>query len=461
MKTRLWVIGIVLVGCAAAIACVTYSYPPISHGSVAPTVAPAAGSDEPFYDDLAPYGRWINVSGPGWVWSPYNVQAGWRPYQVGHWVFTDYGWTWASDEEFGSVVYHYGRWHQDPRYGWLWVPGTEWGPAWVAWHEGGGYVGWAPLPWQVSFRAEVGLDWGGVNISIEPSRWCFVNARYLVDPGLRGRIEPSSRNVTLVRVTRNITNYTFVDNRIVNEGVRVEAIGRAVGHTIPRYRVAQADSPEVSRGGKVRGEEFVVFRPDPSRGRGSQGRGVPPGHDELHHPRDFRQMGSQPEPAPAAGQPPTAPAGQPPTAQAGQPAPATEQPAANPAPPARGQSEPPARARGRKFFESMMQKETPRHVPQAAPPSQPAAPAQPGAPGQPAATAPAAGTQASTPPAGDQHGATTPPANQAPAKGQPAKGRGRGPKDDASKRGKPKPEAPKSDGSDADKAKTEKPNSDH
>src|SRR5207245_4370982 len=136
MKTRLWSIGIVLIGCAAAVACVSYPYTPVASAPVAPTAAPPGGSDQPFYDDLAPYGRWVYAAGPGWVWSPYNVQAGWRPYQVGHWVVTDYGWTWASDEQFGSVVYHYGRWNQDPSYGWIWVPGTEWGPAWVAWHEG-------------------------------------------------------------------------------------------------------------------------------------------------------------------------------------------------------------------------------------------------------------------------------------------------------------------------------------
>ena len=29
--------------------------------------------------------------------------------------------------------------------GWCWIPGTTWGPAWVNWRWGGGYVGWAPM----------------------------------------------------------------------------------------------------------------------------------------------------------------------------------------------------------------------------------------------------------------------------------------------------------------------------
>jgi hypothetical protein len=248
----------------------------------------SGAEDEPFYDDLAEYGEWVYVSGPGWVWSPYNTPTGWRPYQLGHWVYTDYGWTWASDESFGWAVYHYGRWCNDPEYGWVWVPGTEWGPAWVAWNEGSGWVGWAPLPWQVSWRAGIGLDWGGVNVSVAlaPSNWYFVQARHLVAPDLRYRVAPPARNVTLVNITQHVTNYIYVDNRIIDRSVTVEKIGRAVGHTIPRYRVRPADSPGSTPGGKVRGQEFVVFRPSPARGANSQRRAVPPGHDGGRPPAD-------------------------------------------------------------------------------------------------------------------------------------------------------------------------------
>src|SRR4029453_8442307 len=134
--------------CAFAMGCVTTTAERVYVQPAAPpavAVSVSGAEDEPFYDELAPYGEWVHVSGPGWAWVPYDTPAGWRPYQVGHWIFTDYGWTWVSDESFGWAFYHYGRWHMDPGYGWVWVPGTEWGPAWVAWHEGGGYVGWAPL----------------------------------------------------------------------------------------------------------------------------------------------------------------------------------------------------------------------------------------------------------------------------------------------------------------------------
>src|SRR3989454_2018458 len=404
MNMRSGGIGIVLIVCAAAIGCVTYQYPVNSSQPQAPVpeVAPAGGSDQPFYDDLAPYGRWVNVSGPGWVWSPYNVQADWRPYLVGDWVFTDYGWTGASDEQWGWAVYHYGRWHQDPSYGWVWVPGTEWGPAWVAWHEGGGYVGWAPLPWQV--RVEAGVNWAGVNISLQSSSWCFVNARNLVDPGLRNYVVPPARNVNLIQITQNVTNYTYINNRVVNQGVRVESIGRAVGHSIPHYRVAETETSESTRGGRVRGQEFEVFKPDPWRGRKSQGRADPPGHENRDRPRDWRGAQQQPEPAPAAARPASPPQGATPP-----------EPPAN----ARGQETPNRGrdqhdSRGRRFLDAVNGQQPPGRSPQDAPPAQPPAPNQPAnAPGQPAPAtsqnpggpAPPANARPANPGQGDQHGA--------------------------------------------------------
>ena len=135
MKMKLPGIVLLLAFCAAGLACVSVPYQPVQQRPVVVAAPPPGPEDQPVYEDLAPYGDWVYVSGPGWVWSPYGVEAGWRPYQVGHWVLTDYGWTWASDESFGWAAYHYGRWNEDPHYGWVWVPGTEWGPAWVAWHE--------------------------------------------------------------------------------------------------------------------------------------------------------------------------------------------------------------------------------------------------------------------------------------------------------------------------------------
>src|SRR2546429_2750366 len=82
----------------------------------------------------------------GRCWRPGRVDAGWRPYCDGHWQRTDAGCYWASDEPWGWATYHYGRWDRSVEFGWIWVPHTQWAPAWVSWRQGAGYVGWAPLP---------------------------------------------------------------------------------------------------------------------------------------------------------------------------------------------------------------------------------------------------------------------------------------------------------------------------
>jgi hypothetical protein len=99
---------------------------------------------ETFQEPLQPYGDWVVVGNYGRVWRP-RVDAGWRPYYYGRWEWTNEGWFWASDEPWGWAAYHYGRWAYDPYYGWVWLPGNEWAPAWVSWRVSGDVVGWAPL----------------------------------------------------------------------------------------------------------------------------------------------------------------------------------------------------------------------------------------------------------------------------------------------------------------------------
>lgn len=99
-----------------------------------------------FHGPLAAHGTWIEVESYGHCWHPSRVAVEWRPYCHGHWVWTDCGWYWVSDEPWGWACYHYGWWVHHPHHAWIWVPGIEWAPAWVSWRVGGGYVGWAPLP---------------------------------------------------------------------------------------------------------------------------------------------------------------------------------------------------------------------------------------------------------------------------------------------------------------------------
>lgn len=98
-----------------------------------------------FAGPLEPYGTWEDIPGDGLCWCPGDVSPDWRPYADGYWAMSDLGWYWVSPEPWAWATYHYGRWGRDPQRGWYWVPGVQWAPAWVAWREGAGYAGWAPL----------------------------------------------------------------------------------------------------------------------------------------------------------------------------------------------------------------------------------------------------------------------------------------------------------------------------
>jgi hypothetical protein len=179
-------------------------------------------------------------------------------------VTTDYGWTWASNEPFGWATYHYGRWAWDPRLGWLWVPGTVWGPAWVSWQYGGGYVGWAPLPPAVGFEIGIGIRLGGfdLQLGIRPDAYSFVPERSFLDSRLSGHLIPTARNVTIIHNTNNVTNYTYIDNRVVNRGVEVRRIEQVTGRRVQRLRLAEARAKTRS---EVAASEVRIYRPKPKQ----------------------------------------------------------------------------------------------------------------------------------------------------------------------------------------------------
>jgi hypothetical protein len=81
-------------------------------------------SFQTFYDELSPYGQWIDYPEYGYVWRPDNRYNDFQPYRSGgHWVWSEYdSWLWVSDYEWGWAPFHYGRWIYDSYDGWLWVP---------------------------------------------------------------------------------------------------------------------------------------------------------------------------------------------------------------------------------------------------------------------------------------------------------------------------------------------------
>ena len=100
-----------------------------------PIPQPEGDTDVTTFDEtLSPYGQWVDTGegpndGRAWRPDPDVVGEDFQPYATGgHWVYSDWGWTWESDYPWGWAPYHYGRWALTPSWGWVWYPGHRLGP---------------------------------------------------------------------------------------------------------------------------------------------------------------------------------------------------------------------------------------------------------------------------------------------------------------------------------------------
>ncbi|WP_395717270.1 DUF6600 domain-containing protein [Prosthecobacter sp.] len=165
-----------------------------------------------FYDRLTPYGRWFDVSGYGYCWRPTITPPRWRPYVDGCWVWSSLGWTWQSNEPFGWATYHYGRWVNLSRYGWVWVPGHEWAPAWVSWRQSRDYVGWAPLPPDRGPCNGVYRDCDA-HYNLGPSSYTFITTNHFTQPSYTTVCAPVTRNTTIFQTSVNVTQIVRCDDQ--------------------------------------------------------------------------------------------------------------------------------------------------------------------------------------------------------------------------------------------------------
>jgi len=182
-------------------------------------------SRQDFYDELSPYGDWMDYPSHGQVWRP-RVDDGFQPYASdGRWEMTEYGNTWVSDYNWGWAPFHYGRWLFDNYYGWIWIPDYQWGPAWVSWRSGGGYYGWAPLG--------PGIN---VNINIPYNYWVFVPDIYIRSPRVYSYCVPRNRLNYFYGNTMIINNYYRYNNRAYIYGPQRRDIERITRSRMNVYR---------------------------------------------------------------------------------------------------------------------------------------------------------------------------------------------------------------------------------
>jgi hypothetical protein len=226
----------------------------------------APQSYDTFYRKLEPYGAWRESADYGYVWQPRAAQESrnWRPYTDGRWAYTDAGWTWISGEPFGWATYHYGRWTRLSDVGWVWVPGDEWAPAWVSWRTSDQHVGWAPLPPQARFEHGKGIHkWADSYYDIDAGEYVFVPNEDIGDENIQRAVIPAERNVTIVNETTNVTNITYSNTTIVNEGPNFDQLRGRSRRPVERLRLQRefnADREQNPRA-VVSGETLQVITP--------------------------------------------------------------------------------------------------------------------------------------------------------------------------------------------------------
>jgi hypothetical protein len=203
-----------------------------------------------FYNELSPYGRWIDYPTYGQIWIA--SQQGFEPYyNNGHWIYTNFGWTWISDYSWGWAPFHYGRWTYIPAFGWAWVPGYEWAPAWVGWCQNDGYYGWAPLSPGMGFNYSFG--------SIPLQRWRFVRHQYINSPEVYNHFINPVNNVQVYNNVSIINNTQVINNTQYLAGPLREDVVRMTKKNIETIPVTFSQTPEKTG---IEKNVVKIYRPD-------------------------------------------------------------------------------------------------------------------------------------------------------------------------------------------------------
>ena len=224
----------------------------------------AQQSYDVFYQGLQSGGHWFDDPTYGEVWQPdvATSDGNWRPYSDGHWAYTDQGWTWISNEDFGWATYHYGRWARRSDTGWVWIPGSRWAPAWVSWRESSDHVGWAPLPPEVADDSQTRVGgWVDNYYDIGPAAYSFVKIGDLSRPTYRDVILTPANNVELFSRTKNVTDIVYGGNVVAVNGPRYEQVASQV--KIPSYKLSYVTENEGRFGINPRGDQLEVMAPPP------------------------------------------------------------------------------------------------------------------------------------------------------------------------------------------------------
>jgi hypothetical protein len=231
-------------------------------------------SFQTFYDGLSPDGDWIQITkeeidedlkdgeGQGFasdimiddndnlfIWKPGVNSAGWNPYTNGKWVYTNQGWMWASNYNWGWAAYHYGRWFNSQKYGWVWVPGYVWAPAWVQWRISENNVGWCPISPKGKWKSDEGLTTSNYNYNNKSDDWVFVDKAKFVDDINAASTLDKKQNAGLIKQSNRVVDLKLENSKVINKGPDVSDIETRTGKPI-KERI-------INHNGNTRGYAFT------------------------------------------------------------------------------------------------------------------------------------------------------------------------------------------------------------
>jgi hypothetical protein len=201
-----------------------------------------------FYNELSPYGVWVDNADYGYVWVP-NVGRDFSPYASnGYWIFTTEGWTWVSNYSWGWAPFHYGRWYYDAIYGSIWVPDNIWGPGWVNWRRSEGYYGWSPM------RPNFGIGHNDRN-----GGWRFVRDRDFGRKDIHNYYVNRNDNTRILKGSNVITNIHTdqVHNVSYNSGPDRKEIEKHQGKTIALVDIKENTVP----GQHLNNNQLDIYKP--------------------------------------------------------------------------------------------------------------------------------------------------------------------------------------------------------
>jgi hypothetical protein len=221
-----------------------------------------------FYDELSPYGEWVDYPNYGYVWIP-DAGPDFAPYSTrGQWIYTDYGWTWVSNYEWGWAPFHYGRWDYDNYYGWMWVPDNEWGPSWVTWVSADDYYGWQPMQPGISVNISLGRDYRN-----DYDHWTFVRYRDFERADIQQYYVDRSDHERIVH-NSIVINQTYIDrsrNTTYISGPSRDEVQRVTGNKVRHVSIQENDRP----GQDLGKDRLQIYRPEVKRNADNNQKSAP------------------------------------------------------------------------------------------------------------------------------------------------------------------------------------------